>query len=464
MGALGLVGLGFWQAWWMVAMCTDVLLPDPALSPFPVSLSVLLLSLSCLGYLVVVLARRLLARGRTGDREPLGSPRWVIVVAAVCSVAGSLGMGVAAHTPLLDMFGGVPFAVAAAAFSLGNAMLLVTWGALWSRLATGYVGRLLCVSYTAAFALFFAVRALPTGIAIAATALLPVASLVGLAQATRAPRRTSVSRGEDGRGAFPYGRALAAIVVANFVWGITQKYLYVADGEVGTLAFLFGGACLLAFTAYLFVASPTDEPRVLFRPVVPGLVCGIALIVALPAADAFLGEGLMIYGGYCLDMLIMLVASDVAFRTRRSAVVLFGIALFAARLGSLIGTMAGERCAEWGLTPLFVAMLSVVALTLVGAVVFSQSDLDRFYRVQASPRVGGSSERACAELAEACGLTAREREVLDLLARGRSTPFIGQELGIAVGTVKNHVSSIYRKVGVCDRQSLHNVIESGSVD
>lgn len=433
-------------------MCTDVLLPDPAQSPFPVSLSVLLLSLSCLGYVTVVVVWRIGSRG--GD----GSSRLVLLVAVVCSVVGSLGMGLVAHSDMLALYGGALFVAAAAAFSLGNALLLVTWGSLWSTLATGYVGRLLCVSYTAAFVLFFAVRAVPLPLAIVLCALLPVASAIGLVSAMKAPRRTVVTRTVDSV-SFPYGRALVAVVVTNFVWGVTQKYLYVADGEVANLAFVFGGACLLAFTAYLFIASPTEEPRVLYRPVIPALVCGTALIVIFPPDDAFLGEGVMIYGGYCLDMLIMLVASDVAFRTRRPVVMLFGIALFVARLGSLVGTVAGEWCVGVGVPQVAVAMLCIIALTLVGSILFSQTELERFYRVQAGPRAEASYEDVCAEISDACGLTARESEVLELLARGRSAPFIGQELGIAVGTVKNHVSSIYRKLGVCDRQSLHNVIE-----
>ena len=63
---LSFVGLGFWQAWWMVAMCTDVLLPNPASTPFHLSLSALLLIASCLGYAVVVLLGRLDLKGHIG--------------------------------------------------------------------------------------------------------------------------------------------------------------------------------------------------------------------------------------------------------------------------------------------------------------------------------------------------------------------------------------------------------------
>jgi DNA-binding NarL/FixJ family response regulator len=48
-------------------------------------------------------------------------------------------------------------------------------------------------------------------------------------------------------------------------------------------------------------------------------------------------------------------------------------------------------------------------------------------------------------------LTPREREVLRLLAGGHSNREIGQLLGMAEGTAKNHVSTILDKLGVRDR-------------
>jgi DNA-binding NarL/FixJ family response regulator len=48
-------------------------------------------------------------------------------------------------------------------------------------------------------------------------------------------------------------------------------------------------------------------------------------------------------------------------------------------------------------------------------------------------------------------LTAREREVLNLLARGLSNRDIAEELVITNKTVKNHLSRIYEKIGVHSR-------------
>ena len=59
-------------------------------------------------------------------------------------------------------------------------------------------------------------------------------------------------------------------------------------------------------------------------------------------------------------------------------------------------------------------------------------------------------------------LTDRERAVLDLLARGRSNPEIGQRLGLSPKTVANHVSSILSKLQVVDRaQAMLRAREAG---
>ena len=48
-------------------------------------------------------------------------------------------------------------------------------------------------------------------------------------------------------------------------------------------------------------------------------------------------------------------------------------------------------------------------------------------------------------------LTAREREVLALMAEGRSGPQIADRLIIALPTVKTHQARLYEKLGVSDR-------------
>ncbi|GAA4871279.1 response regulator transcription factor [Kitasatospora terrestris] len=78
---------------------------------------------------------------------------------------------------------------------------------------------------------------------------------------------------------------------------------------------------------------------------------------------------------------------------------------------------------------------------------------------------GGRADRAAAEAMVRAALTAREAEVLRLMARGLSNAEIGEQLYLGVQTVKTHVSSVLGKLGARDRtQAVIAAYESGFVD
>ena len=77
--------------------------------------------------------------------------------------------------------------------------------------------------------------------------------------------------------------------------------------------------------------------------------------------------------------------------------------------------------------------------------------IDAFAERQPDP--DGPSVREDARIAQ---LTAREREVVVEVARGRSNAEISQRLGVAPGTVKTHVARILSKLALRDR--VHVVV------
>ncbi|MGP3936167.1 response regulator [Nonomuraea sp. KM88] len=96
-----------------------------------------------------------------------------------------------------------------------------------------------------------------------------------------------------------------------------------------------------------------------------------------------------------------------------------------------------------------------------GASGFLYKDVDPSALVQAVRAVHGGQVLLAPEAAEAMlaspdgasgvPLTEREREVLSLIAAGRSNKEIARSLAVAEKTVKTHVSNVLMKLGVQDR-------------
>jgi two-component system nitrate/nitrite response regulator NarL len=70
-----------------------------------------------------------------------------------------------------------------------------------------------------------------------------------------------------------------------------------------------------------------------------------------------------------------------------------------------------------------------------------------------SPEVqGGIAEEIRLRAApERVALSGREREVLELIAEGRSAPDIAKQLHLSPATVKGHLQGLYEKLGVSER-------------
>ena len=82
------------------------------------------------------------------------------------------------------------------------------------------------------------------------------------------------------------------------------------------------------------------------------------------------------------------------------------------------------------------------------------TDAGRYLVFQLHPLTETDAPRVMPERAPVPGrsrLTARENEVLRLLAQGRGTADIGKELAISPTTARNHIQSILRKLGVHSR-------------
>ncbi|MDR2587647.1 MAG: helix-turn-helix transcriptional regulator [Coriobacteriales bacterium] len=70
----------------------------------------------------------------------------------------------------------------------------------------------------------------------------------------------------------------------------------------------------------------------------------------------------------------------------------------------------------------------------------------------------GVSEQRLAEIREHYALSKRETEILALLIRGRSAPYIAETEFISLNTVKTHMKRLYTKTGVHNKEELLDIV------
>lgn len=454
-----LVGLGFWQAWQMVAFCTDALVSDKQ------EFITIILAATSIGYIVITAACQLFPGA-------LKAPAF-LPTAAISMSAGTFALILASELIESPLFT-VTFAIALLSVSAGNAMLLLAWGNLWSTLSAGRVGQHLYYSYAFAFIPFFIVVALGYPVGGYISCIFPIVSALILKSCSDEPRRKS--------NAFRYpiqpallARCLGFIFILSLIWGASQKIApgISSDSFVAfmTKSMVAAGIVLGALLLKFVVVPPESEPIALFRPIIPVMAIGIAACGILPASSSVIGNGFVTMGIYCLDMFIMLLATDIAFRTHMPPTLTFGIAVIVSRMGTSIGTLMANAVPFNILDMPQIATLCLVILVFSGMIVFTQADLKKIYETPYKPtpikgykNIAEAVSQQCRAVADSANLTTRETEVLELLVRGRTVQGICDELSIAQGTAKHHVSNIYRKLGVSDRRSVFDIVEHIDLD
>lgn len=219
-----------------------------------------------------------------------------------------------------------------------------------------------------------------------------------------------------------------------------------------------------------------------FRSTFPLL---LILLVALP----FFAGGLpsftygIVYGYFSLLICIgMVQCSQTCKRAGINPIFMFGFYLGITNFMHFIGYLSGAILVTnnfFGQPHWFViALISMFAISLVFFLI--RGDLDpktaaftsaEFLALDTSnateqpteKRMRRSGEVAtyldrtakqCATLGARYRLTARETEVLELLARGNTVPGIAETLVVSQGTVQTHCKRLYAKLGIHKRQEL----------
>lgn len=254
----------------------------------------------------------------------------------------------------------------------------------------------------------------------------------------------------------------ASFIASNTVYGFAYGILLWYYGNCGTTA-LYGAFALAALVLVtLLAACPAlgDLSR-LYR--IYALVVGALLGVA--AIGSF--EGMLaavLAGGWAAQMFFTIVVFiDAEYLLPGRPWLIGGVALCCASAGIAVASRVASQLPQQQLVS-SVLMVTLLFAILFLAVVFLPDGV--MWRREWGFSSFAHSEsrelfitRRCSELTAEYHLTAREFEVLELLARKQSNAKISTVLVLSPYTTKTHIRNIYSKLGIHSKEELYELID-----
>lgn len=509
--ALKLVGFGFYYAWIWASYNSNVLVfPSVAydLPPDTISLTYLVSTLA-LGIALV-----LLSLIRTFTRRLMGSNGFLIAAAVVVSLAtvgtyASSSLGADANL----------FLIASAALTgVGTSVVVLRFGVVYSKVPAREAAMYTAASFVFAAMIYFMAVGLPDPVGMVFTALLPVLAVASTLTNPEWSAEDETTRPEGPssmRGFFV--RLLVAVAVFSTVVGVSRGFS-VPHSSISSLnddgaLIIFSTAVVAAvlFAVIGLLRRQFDVSR-LYYPIIIAVAAGI-LVTPLVGGTGF-GSQFVTVAYNCFVLVIWCLLAYVAYSSRLSPILVFGLGRGASALGTTFGWLGGlEIVRTQGSGSLSLEVISVAmvfALLVVSMLVLNDrligdalrsGDSSRGGESDATPisvvvpagerddarvaayaaetdgaGVGASDGHAdgvaadgerraghyrtrCDAVAERFGLSPRERDVFELLVRGRSIDYIAQSLTISFNTAKSHIRHIYVKTDVHSRQELLDLID-----
>ena len=253
----------------------------------------------------------------------------------------------------------------------------------------------------------------------------------------------------------------------------------------------FANVCILLvsetiLTLYMVKRVRHENPRVAYRPATVLVAIGFLLVPFVGTTGALLCMAISFAGFGCFLVYLWIVLGNLSQRwcAPPLPVVALGFALLFSGivLGEAVAWIPYSTSASVG----YPATVSIVSLFMLVVLAWNMTDGSRY--AQETAAMGGipfgsedrgpgfgsagnelepgasadATDNKLRTAAETYGLSPREVEVVALLLRGRSIPYICDELFIAKSTAQTHVRHIYAKMDITGgRQELIDRLETG---
>lgn len=450
-------------------------------SSFPLFVSVLML-------IVVVLAEK-----RYGAPSQHPSLQWL---APLCAALSTPLLFLSLPTPALTS---AAFALGAVLTGVGSGILWVMWGEYWCMLDRDEIEFITPACSIVAVLLVLLVENLTQAMGLVLTSLFPIASGVCLFLALRDKRRHptgadhwmnsereaiagahEVARNSPLASLRSMGRTCFALLAACVFVCILGGFDESADRGIAfnSLVLVLSGAFIMLVASISTRRARRMNLQFLYRWMCPLLVAGFVAVICLPIAGSMVAYGIGIAARMAFCLITQIYFANLASLGRVTPTQSYGLGWISVHLGDWIGVM----CIVVLSGPLKLGMLTTTTLSatcillLVVATMFVLNDDTTFARgtnmlpaeaesgtAEPTGNAEGNSPANFAQRVDAIsqqhGLTPRETEILNLLAHGRSIPYIRDELVISKNTAITHVKHIYAKLGVHNKQELLDLVQ-----
>ena len=376
---------------------------------------------------------------------------------------------------------------------VSSAWHVIAWGELYSMADFSEATLLSAFSFLVGLLGYFLILVFPSEIRMATACVLPVASTVVLEGAFRQDALLGV--GDSHRNVridIASGRTVASLSVlltCLFAFALCGETLRVfslrladaALNQTGAFYLVGGVVGLLMLALTLLYRNSLGKSQISLSVIRAMLLIMAAAFLAAPCALPYLFSacyGLFGAGFWCFRCVSWILCLSIVGKMRLSPVCVISAMDAAFSFAVVVSGQVNSWIAE----AILIGKIEVITVSLVAVFVLMSISLfvlnDEQVKIVLDPNGlrglddgdedsgSAGADSSAVDLvsenvmiaARVFGLSSRETEVAALLARGRSLPFIQEELCISAGTSQTHARHIYKKMGVHSRQEFIDVI------
>lgn len=362
---------------------------------------------------------------------------------------------------------GISFIVAIVT-ACGGAVLFCLWAEAFCQMSPTSMIVYGGGSCVAAFLVYCLVSTMMQPYAIIATSFLPIFSLAcawtSFKLLPREPHRDAVS--------YPVPWKIIVIMgIGGFISGSAGALLGDSSnlGAVHRIWVTCLAGCVLVYMALRRPAA--FDIRFMARVCLASSAAALAIMPFAPTGLATAVSFLIKLAYVWFTVFCMALLANLAYRFDIPSLRLFALARACSEGGIFFGVMVRECIVQSGVALDTATLFAyvVIGFCFLGVCVViwrSERAVNADWgaagiAVQSGKRVVGPRERLivrCEQLAQDHGLTARETEVLILIAQRKTRAEMEQELFLSQNTVKTHVRHVYAKLGVHSRADTYELI------